>query len=117
MTSLPGSNAGLPPVDAPLVAEDCGYEIVDGRLVAVPPAHEPHGERHAKVLALLEAASDGVRTRPHPRVPRPHPPGSMDGPRRHLDERGRRVVALSDNATDRRFEPDPQVSADVASPD
>jgi Uma2 family endonuclease len=38
-----------------LVAEDCGYEIIDGRLVPVPPAHEPHGERHAKVLALLEA--------------------------------------------------------------
>jgi hypothetical protein len=38
-----------------LVAEDCGYEIIDGRLVPVPPAHEPHGERHAKLLALLEA--------------------------------------------------------------
>jgi flagellar biosynthesis/type III secretory pathway protein FliH len=45
----------LPPVDAHIVAEDSGYEIVEGRLVAVPPAHEPHGERHSKVNALLEA--------------------------------------------------------------
>jgi Uma2 family endonuclease len=37
------------------VAEDCGYEIVDGRLVAVPPSHEPHGDRHSKLNALLEA--------------------------------------------------------------
>jgi Uma2 family endonuclease len=48
-------SSDLPAVDAPLVAEDCGYEIVNGRLVPVPPAHEPHGERHSKLNALLEA--------------------------------------------------------------
>lgn len=45
----------LPPVDARLVAEDSGYEILDGRLVEVSPADEPHGERHSKLNALLEA--------------------------------------------------------------
>jgi hypothetical protein len=49
------SRAGPPPVDAHLVAEDSGYEIIDGRLVPMPPAREPHGERHSKVNALLEA--------------------------------------------------------------
>jgi Uma2 family endonuclease len=44
-----------PAVDARLVAPESGYEIIDGRLVAVPPAHEPHGNRHSKVNALLEA--------------------------------------------------------------
>jgi Uma2 family endonuclease len=42
-------------VDARLVAPESGYEIINGRLVAVAPAHEPHGERHSKVNALLEA--------------------------------------------------------------
>jgi hypothetical protein len=51
------SHAGseLPPVDARLVAPESGFEIIEGRVVAVPPAHEPHGERHSKVNALLEA--------------------------------------------------------------
>jgi Uma2 family endonuclease len=49
------AGSGLPPVDAHLVAEDAGYEIIEGRLVAVSPCHEPHGERHSKVNALLEA--------------------------------------------------------------
>jgi Uma2 family endonuclease len=55
MMSSPNRAPELPAVDAPLVAEDCGYEIIDGRLVAVPPALEPHGERHSKINALLEA--------------------------------------------------------------
>jgi Uma2 family endonuclease len=42
-------------VDARLVASESGYEIVDGKVVAVAPADEPHGERHSKVNALLEA--------------------------------------------------------------
>jgi flagellar biosynthesis/type III secretory pathway protein FliH len=51
------SRAGsrLPPVDAHIVAEDSGNESIEGRLVPVPPAHEPHGDRHSKVNALLEA--------------------------------------------------------------
>jgi Uma2 family endonuclease len=55
--SSPSSNAltELPAVDAHLVAQDCGYEIDDGKLVDVPPALEPHADRHAKLAALLEA--------------------------------------------------------------
>jgi Uma2 family endonuclease len=55
VTSSARPAGDLPPVDARLVAEDCGHEILDGRLVEVPPAHEPHGERHSKINALLEA--------------------------------------------------------------
>lgn len=45
----------MPAVDERLVAPDCGYEIVDGMVVAVSPAFEPHARRHAKLAALLEA--------------------------------------------------------------
>lgn len=39
---------------------ECGYEIVGGEVFAVSPAHEPHGSRHSKLSALLEAyAQDG----------------------------------------------------------
>jgi hypothetical protein len=31
------------------------YEILDGRLLHVPPSDVPHASRHAKVIALLEA--------------------------------------------------------------
>jgi Uma2 family endonuclease len=41
--------------DDRLVASECGYEIIDGQVVAVSPAHEPHGSRHSKLSALLEA--------------------------------------------------------------
>lgn len=34
---------------------ECGYEIVGGEVFAVSPAHEPHGSRHSKLSALLEA--------------------------------------------------------------
>lgn len=44
-----------PAVDARLVAPDTRYEIIDGRLDYVAPAEEPHGSRHSKVSALLEA--------------------------------------------------------------
>ena len=55
--SSPGTNPNpeLPAVDERLVAPDCGYEIDDGKLVPVPPALEPHADRHAKLAALLEA--------------------------------------------------------------
>ena len=49
------ADADLPAVDERLVAPESGYEIDDGKLVRVPPALEPHGNRHAKVSALLEA--------------------------------------------------------------
>ncbi len=41
--------------DDRLVASECGFEIVRGQVVAVSPAHEPHGSRHSKLSALLEA--------------------------------------------------------------
>ncbi len=55
--SSPGSpaNTKVPAVDERLVAPESRYEIDDGRLVYVPPADEPHGSRHSKVAALLEA--------------------------------------------------------------
>jgi Uma2 family endonuclease len=50
----------LPPVDARLAEPGTRYEILDGELVHVPPADEPHGTRHSKISALVEAhvASD-----------------------------------------------------------
>jgi Uma2 family endonuclease len=34
---------------------ECGFEILDGQVVAVSPAHEPHGSQHSKLSAILEA--------------------------------------------------------------
>jgi Uma2 family endonuclease len=45
----------LPAVDDRLVAPDTRYEMLEGRLVHVSPADPPHGTRHSKVSALLEA--------------------------------------------------------------
>jgi Uma2 family endonuclease len=45
----------LPPVDARLAEPETRYEIYDGELVHVPPADEPHGTRHSKISALVEA--------------------------------------------------------------
>jgi len=45
----------LPAVDTRLVAPESRYEIVDGRVKYVAPADEPHGTRHSKISALLEA--------------------------------------------------------------
>ncbi len=45
----------LPAVDERLVAPESRYEILDGRLVHVSPAHPPHGTRHLQIGALLEA--------------------------------------------------------------
>jgi len=49
------ANAELPAVDERLVAPESGYEIDDGKLVRVPPSDEPHGTRHSKISALVEA--------------------------------------------------------------
>jgi Uma2 family endonuclease len=54
MTSSVRSST-LPPVDARLVAPESGYEVVDGRVVKVTPSDGPHGIRHSKISALLEA--------------------------------------------------------------
>lgn len=57
MSSRVLHRAELPPVDARLVAPESGYEIIEGRVIKVAPAREPHGSRHAKVGALLEACA------------------------------------------------------------
>lgn len=44
-----------PAVDERLAAPETRYEIDGGMLVHVSPAHEPHGSRHSKISALLEA--------------------------------------------------------------
>jgi Putative restriction endonuclease len=49
----PGTPA-LPAVDERLVAPGTRYEILEGVLVHVSPAHEPQGSRHSKISALLE---------------------------------------------------------------
>jgi Uma2 family endonuclease len=45
----------LPAVDDRLIAPETRYEIHDGELVYVSPADPPHGKRHSKVSALVEA--------------------------------------------------------------
>ena len=45
----------LPPIDERLVAPGSRYEIYDGELAYVPPADPPHGTRHSKLSALVEA--------------------------------------------------------------
>ncbi len=42
-------------VDERLVAPETRFEILDGTVVYVAPADEPHGTRHSKVAALVEA--------------------------------------------------------------
>jgi Uma2 family endonuclease len=49
------ADSEVPAVDARLVAPETRYEIDDGVLVHVSPAHEPHGSRHSKISALVEA--------------------------------------------------------------
>ena len=44
----------VPDVDERLVAPGARYEVYDGELVHVPPADEPHGTRHSKVVTLVE---------------------------------------------------------------
>ncbi|HET7503335.1 MAG TPA: Uma2 family endonuclease [Kofleriaceae bacterium] len=44
-----------PAVDDRLVEPETRYEMYEGRLVHVSPADRPHGTRHSKVSALLEA--------------------------------------------------------------
>ncbi|MEM9452891.1 MAG: Uma2 family endonuclease [Myxococcota bacterium] len=54
--SRPGlATRKFPAVDDRLIAADTGYELIDGVLVEVTPCYEPHGNRHSKLLVLLEA--------------------------------------------------------------
>jgi Uma2 family endonuclease len=58
MAPMPNSfdpRMGLPAVDLRLVAPESRYEIHDGKIEYVPPSDEPHGTRHSKLSALLEA--------------------------------------------------------------
>ena len=56
MPSSNRSRAGsdLPAVDERLATPETRYEVHDGELVYVSPAHEPHGTRHSKISALVE---------------------------------------------------------------
>jgi Uma2 family endonuclease len=47
--------AGLPDVDERLVMPETRFEVIDGKVEFVPPSDEPHGSRHSKISALLEA--------------------------------------------------------------
>jgi hypothetical protein len=49
------AGSGLPAVDDRLIAPQTRYEIHGGELVHVSPADPPHGKRHSKVSALVEA--------------------------------------------------------------
>jgi len=57
MASFSGSRAQaeLPDVDDRLVEPETPYEILDGELVHVSPADEPHGTLHVQLAALVEA--------------------------------------------------------------
>ena len=55
MSSPVPSRSSLPAADERLVAPQSRYEIEDGRVKYVAPADEPHGTRHSKISALLEA--------------------------------------------------------------
>lgn len=49
-----------PAVDERLIMPDTRYEVIDGEVVYVSPALEPHGTHHSKLQALVEAyAADG----------------------------------------------------------
>jgi len=45
----------LPDVDERLIMPDTRYEVMDGEVLYVSPSLEPHGSRHSKLSALLEA--------------------------------------------------------------
>jgi len=51
----PVASRALPGIDDRLVVPETRYEMHDGELVYVSPADAPHGERHAQLVALLEA--------------------------------------------------------------
>ncbi len=42
-------------MDERLVMPETRFEVIDGKVEFVPPSDEPHGSRHSKISALLEA--------------------------------------------------------------
>jgi Uma2 family endonuclease len=59
----PGVSSELPEVDERLVAPGSRYEIIDGQVVYVPPAREPHATSHVSLAAIVKAhAADGFTT-------------------------------------------------------
>lgn len=54
-TAMLPRSTDLPAPDERLVMPECGFEILGGEVVAVSPAHEPHGSQHAKLSAMLAA--------------------------------------------------------------
>jgi hypothetical protein len=50
-----GAGSDLPDIDDRLVEPETRYEMLDGKLVYVPPADHAHGERHSQLCALVEA--------------------------------------------------------------
>jgi Uma2 family endonuclease len=56
MSSDPaGTGPDLPDIDDRLVEPQTPYEMLDGELVYVSPADDPHGRRQAQLCALIEA--------------------------------------------------------------
>src|SRR5690349_5329574 len=50
-----GAEPGLPDLDDRLVEPGTRHEMLDGRLVHVPPADAPHAERQFQLCPLIEA--------------------------------------------------------------
>jgi Uma2 family endonuclease len=55
VTPPPGRPPAPPAVDERLVMPETRFEIIDGEVLPVSPSNEPHGSRHSKISALLEA--------------------------------------------------------------
>ena len=93
--------ADFPAVDERLVWPETRYEIIDGEVVYVPPALEPHGNRHSKLSALLEAyaaegydAASDMLTRTSERDDMA-PDGSIYPKARHPETGGRQLEELA----------------------
>ena len=55
MLRAPRHGEPLPAVDERLIMPEAGFEIVGGKLLAAPPADEPHGATHFDLAAILGA--------------------------------------------------------------
>ena len=49
----------LPEIEDRLAKPETRYEVMDGKVIIMLPADSPHGERHAKISALVEAHAAG----------------------------------------------------------
>jgi Uma2 family endonuclease len=91
----------LPAIDERLIMPESGYEIIGGTVFAVSPAYEPHGSRHSKLSALLEAyaapgynAASDMLTRTSP-IDDFAPDGSIYPAARDPSTGGRRLEELA----------------------